>query len=137
MIWIAPTAKDAALGKRLWDAADTATRVSAIPKCEATRRDFRGAKDHWSANSNLKSGGAEARFDYLLNVAQAKGRELPVQEARFDYGDHAGIYAGGKARRSEADQGPRIPTQREAPLALRGTRQGGPPAGGIDFQHRR
>ena len=58
MISIAPSGKDTVtptLEKRLWDAADTATRVSATPKCEATWRDFRGAKDHWSANSGLKS----------------------------------------------------------------------------------
>jgi len=58
MHWIAPTEKDtdnAALEKRLWDTADTATRVSANPECEATWRDFRQAKDHWSANSGLKA----------------------------------------------------------------------------------
>ena len=58
MHWIAPSEKDnnnPALEKRLWDTIDTATRVSANPECEATWRDFRGAKDHWSANSGLKS----------------------------------------------------------------------------------
>lgn len=58
MIWITPSEKDtdiAALEKRLWDAADTRTCVSANPECEATWRDFREAKDHWSANSGLKS----------------------------------------------------------------------------------
>jgi type I restriction enzyme M protein len=58
MIWIAPSGKDTAtatLERRLWDAADTATRVSATPKCEATWRDSRGAKDDWSANPGLKS----------------------------------------------------------------------------------
>ena len=58
MHWIAPSEKDtnnAALEKRLWDAADTATRVSAKPESESTWRDFRRAKDHWSANSGLKS----------------------------------------------------------------------------------
>jgi type I restriction enzyme M protein len=55
MLWIAPSEKDAALEKRLWDTADTATRVSANPECEATWRDFRRAKDHWSANSGLKA----------------------------------------------------------------------------------
>ncbi len=57
MIWIAPSEKDdatAALEKRLWAAADIAARVSANPACEATRRDFREAKDDWSANSGLK-----------------------------------------------------------------------------------
>jgi hypothetical protein len=47
MIWIAPSEKDTANGsleKKLWDAADTATRVSASPECEATWRDFREAK---------------------------------------------------------------------------------------------
>jgi hypothetical protein len=40
-------------GVRCWpsDSADTATRASANLGCEATWRDFRSAKDHWSANS--------------------------------------------------------------------------------------
>jgi hypothetical protein len=53
-----PIRKDtdnAALEKRLWDNADTATRVSASPECEAIWRDFRRAKDHWIANSGLKA----------------------------------------------------------------------------------
>ena len=58
MLWIAPSEKDTANAvqeKRPLVAADTATRVSASPECEATWRDFRRAKDHWSANSGLKS----------------------------------------------------------------------------------
>lgn len=55
MNWVAPSKKDtdtAALEKRLWD---TTARVSANPEGEATRRDFREAKDHGSANSGLKA----------------------------------------------------------------------------------
>lgn len=58
MHWIAPTEKDTASGtpeRRLRDTADTVTRVSASPGREATWRDFRSAKDHWSANSGLKA----------------------------------------------------------------------------------
>ena len=58
MTWIAPFEKEAsnaALEKRLWDAADTATRLGAHPHYEATWRALRAAKDHWSANSGLKS----------------------------------------------------------------------------------
>jgi hypothetical protein len=49
---------------------------------------------------------------------------------------HARAHARGRTRRSEADQGPRIPAQREAPLALRGPGQDRPAAGGFDTQHR-
>lgn len=56
MHWIASSENDtdtAALETRLHDTVDTTTRVSASPKCKATWRDFRGVKDHWSANLGL------------------------------------------------------------------------------------
>lgn len=58
MIWIAPSEKNTdntALEKHLCDATDTPTRESASHECEATWRDFRRAKDYWSANAGLKS----------------------------------------------------------------------------------
>ena len=92
MIWIAPSEKDhdnAALEKRLWDAADTATRVSASPECEATWRDFRRAKDHWSANSGLKSQEYSAPVLGLIFLRFAEVR-FAAQRARLEMASASG-----------------------------------------------
>ncbi len=85
MIWIAPSAKhtdSAALEERLWAAADTAGRVSANPARASTWRDSRGAKDHWSANSGLKSQEYSAPVLGLIFLRCAEVR-FAAQRARL------------------------------------------------------